>query len=99
MRTGRHILLAEDDPTDLLIYQRAFAKLSITNYNIVRDGVEAVEHLEGKGDYANRARYPFPQWLVLDLKMPRMTGSMFWSGCTTIPSAASCPQSCFPTLT
>lgn len=74
MRTGRHILLAEDDVTEIALYKRAFTKLSITSYSIVRDGVETIEYLQGVGIYADRDKYRFPQWLVLDLKMPRMTG-------------------------
>jgi len=40
----------------------------------VQDGVEAVAYLNGDGAYADRTLYPFPEVLLLDLKMPRMTG-------------------------
>jgi CheY-like chemotaxis protein len=30
--------------------------------------------LNGDGMYADRAKYPFPEVLLLDLKMPRMSG-------------------------
>jgi CheY-like chemotaxis protein len=36
--------------------------------------LEAIAYLNGEGIYADRARYPFPEVLLLDLKMPRMTG-------------------------
>lgn len=40
----------------------------------VEDGVSAVAWLAGQGAYGNRETHPFPDVLLLDLKMPRMTG-------------------------
>jgi CheY-like chemotaxis protein len=74
MRTAKPILVAEDDPDEIFIYERVFKKLNMTGARFVSDGVEAVRYLRGEGDYGDRRRYPFPQWVFLDLKMPRMTG-------------------------
>ncbi len=75
MSDGGTILLAEDDPDDVLITQIAFRKARLANpLEVVRDGEEAVAYLKGKGRYADRARYPFPVLLLLDLDMPRMDG-------------------------
>ena len=69
------ILLAEDLEDDILLIQRAFVAAKIaTPLHIVRDGEEAVEYLEGIGKYSNRAEYPLPDLLLLDLKMPKMDG-------------------------
>jgi CheY-like chemotaxis protein len=40
----------------------------------VADGQEAIDYLRGDADYADRARYPFPGLLLLDLKMPKVDG-------------------------
>jgi len=69
------ILLVEDEENDALLVKMAFQKNEIRNpVQWVRDGLEAVAYLNGDGIYANRSLYPFPEVLILDLKMPRMTG-------------------------
>jgi CheY-like chemotaxis protein len=69
------ILLVEDEENDGELVKLALKKNKISNpIQWVRDGLEAVAYLNGDGIYADRARYPFPQVLLLDLKMPRMTG-------------------------
>jgi len=71
----RVILLAEDDDDDVLLIEFAFKEAQIPNrLQVVRDGVEAISYLEGEGQYANRAEYPLPTLLLLDIKMPRKTG-------------------------
>jgi len=69
------ILLAEDDEDDILLVRRAFKDLGILNpLHVVRDGDEAMAYLKGVGEYSNRAEYPLPSLLLLDLKMPRIDG-------------------------
>ncbi len=69
------ILLAEDREDDIVVIRRAFDKGGISNpLFVVRDGEEAVQYLEGGGKFSNRAEYPLPDLLLLDLKMPRMDG-------------------------
>ena len=65
------ILLAEDSKDDAYLIQRAFNREGWeSELQVVRDGVEAIEYLEGAGRYANRSRFKFPDLLLLDLKMP-----------------------------
>ena len=75
MRTGT-ILLAEDDPNDVILFQRAMerASLSVDSLKVVRDGEKAISYLSGQGLYADRDLYPLPALLLLDLKMPRKSG-------------------------
>lgn len=40
----------------------------------VQDGDEVVAYLWGYGIYADRQKYPLPDLLIMDLRMPRMTG-------------------------
>src|SRR4051812_24918994 len=69
------ILVAEDDPNDVTLLELAIRKNGITApVNVVRDGEEAVEYLEGKGRYADRQKYPFPSVIITDVKMPRRDG-------------------------
>jgi CheY-like chemotaxis protein len=69
------ILLAEDREDDVLIMRQAFAKTNFPgSLFAVHDGEEAIEYLSGEGKYSNRAEYPIPALLLLDLKMPRKNG-------------------------
>ena len=69
------ILLVEDDENDAMLLKMAFERNGITNpVQWVRDGLEAVAYLNGDDGYADRTQFPFPEVLLVDLKMPRMTG-------------------------
>jgi len=69
------ILLVEDDSNDVFLMERAFNKARLANpLKVVRDGEEAISYLLGEGIYADRAEYPMPFMILLDLKMPRLSG-------------------------
>ena len=70
----RHILLVEDDPQcarlGMLVLEKIHPGIRVDH---VSDGVQALEYLEGRGEYAGRAPQP-PAVVLLDLKMPRLDG-------------------------
>ncbi len=69
------ILLVEDDPNDVLLIKRAFAKANISNpIQIASDGEEAMDYLAGEGSYSDRRHYPLSALILLDLKLPRRSG-------------------------
>ncbi|MGA9853190.1 MAG: response regulator [Gammaproteobacteria bacterium] len=69
------ILLAEDDQNDVMLVKRAFSKSRIINpIACVGNGEEAVAYLRGDGKYADRQQHPLPFMLLLDLKLPRLSG-------------------------
>ncbi len=69
------VLLAEDNEDHVLLIRRAFKRAGLLNpLHVVSNGEEAIEYLAGVGAYANRAEYPLPTLLLLDLKMPRKDG-------------------------
>src|SRR5436190_18491066 len=69
------VLHIDDDPNDTELLRAAtrHAKLKLELHN-VEDGDKAIAYLNGLGPYANRAHYPLPSLILLDLKMPRATG-------------------------
>jgi len=69
------ILLVEDDEDDILLLRRAFRNAHIANPLLeVRDGQAAIQYLSGEGDYGDRARYPIPFLILLDLRLPKLSG-------------------------
>jgi CheY-like chemotaxis protein len=69
------ILLAEDDANDFEIFSYALQQNGVpVNIQRVHDGEEAIRYLEGQFPFSNRSTYPFPDLIILDLKMPRLTG-------------------------
>lgn len=68
------MLFAEDDPDDKMLLEIALGKLGMRDYYIARDGVEAIEYLQGSGKFSDKLRFPTPSCLILDVNMPRMNG-------------------------
>ena len=69
------VLIVEDNPTDVMLIRRAFAKANVGNpLQIVNDGDAAVHYLAGDGAYGDRTQYPLPAVILLDLKLPRRSG-------------------------
>jgi len=66
------ILLAEDNPGDVRLTEKALEKGKIlNNLHVVEDGVEAMKYLRQEGEYADKPR---PDLVLLDLNMPRKDG-------------------------
>jgi DNA-binding response OmpR family regulator len=71
----RAILVMEDDENDAILLRRALKRLNVQNpVHIVVDGEEGIAYLTGAGQYSDRTAYPFPGFIVTDLKMPRRSG-------------------------
>jgi two-component system, response regulator len=69
------ILLVEDNPNDVELELRAFKKNNLANkVFVVRDGAEALDYLFGTGPYTNRQGYVRPKVILLDLKLPKISG-------------------------
>jgi CheY-like chemotaxis protein len=67
------ILLVEDDPGDVLLIREALAEQKVGNsLSVVSDGVMAMEYMRGEGEYAGMER---PELVILDLNLPRKSGS------------------------
>lgn len=69
------ILLVEDNEDDVFIMQNAVKRARMPNRLFVaEDGRKALNYLEGQGEFADRVRFPLPQLVLLDLKLPQLHG-------------------------
>lgn len=75
MNNASYVLLVEDNPDDEALTLRALHKNKVANEIVVtRDGVEALDYLFCTGAHADRDRNCLPQVVLLDLKLPKMSG-------------------------
>ena len=73
--TEKLILLVEDNPDDELLTLRALKKASVANrVEVVRDGAEALDFVFSRGKYADRDGAELPGLILLDLKLPKISG-------------------------
>jgi len=69
------ILVVEDDPAHVEIIRRNFEASRLANRLIsVEDGQAALDYLFRKGEYNNQAKYPMPNLILLDLRLPKVDG-------------------------
>ena len=80
MKTSRQpeegiVLLAEDREDDVILVRQGFAQAALNNpIYVVRNGEEAIQYLGGMEKYADREKFPIPDLMLLDLKMPKVDG-------------------------
>ena len=69
------ILLIEDNLLDIELTKEAFrdATMDVT-VNVVNNGRKALSYLLGTNEFIDRKKYPLPDLVLLDLKMPEISG-------------------------
>ncbi len=69
------VLLVDDSDDDRFLLRRLLKKHD--QFRIVAevcDGEQAIQYLSGHAIYSDREKHPFPDLMLLDLKMPKITG-------------------------
>jgi len=70
-----NILLVEDNEDHAELVLRSFEENRVANRIYwVKDGEEALEYLFQRGAYADRAKSPRPNLILLDLRLPKVDG-------------------------
>lgn len=73
--TDALLLLVEDSRTDEELTLRVLKKHNISQRVVVmRDGAEALDYLFMQGVHSQRSRAEMPQVVLLDLKLPKVSG-------------------------
>lgn len=88
---GKWILLAEDDPNDARLTQRALVDAKAPpDIVLARDGAEALDCLYHRGPFADHADAR-PCVVLLDLKMPKVNGLEVLRAIKNDPNLRSIP--------
>lgn len=92
MSETKYILYAEDDADDIFFMTRACKRVGLEKaLRTVRSGSEAIDYLSGKGEYAMRELHPMPDLVMLDLKMPEVSGFDLLKWIRSAPALAKLP--------
>jgi len=86
------ILFAEDSKDDAILTIRALTKSGFSNkLHHVADGAEALDFIFCRGNYALRNPKEFPNLILLDLKMPKVSGMEVLEQVKSNPETKSIP--------
>src|SRR5437763_14960 len=69
------ILQIEDDENDVLFLRIAMENAGVSHpLQVAKDGRQAIEYLSGTGKFSDRGSFPLPCLVLMDLKLPRLSG-------------------------
>lgn len=86
------ILFVEDSKDDAILTIRALTKSGFSNkLHHVADGAEALDFIFCRGNYVSRNPKEFPKLILLDLKMPKVSGMEVLEQVKSNPEIKSIP--------
>ena len=75
MKRKANILLVEDNQMDIELTLDAFRESRLDNdIQVVKTGETALDRILGRGEFADRNRFPLPDLILLDIKLPGISG-------------------------
>ena len=86
------ILLVEDDPAHYEIVRRNFEMSHLANRLLwVQDGQAALDYLYRKGEFNDPDKFPMPNLILLDLRLPKVDGLDVLKTLKSDPKLSSIP--------
>jgi CheY-like chemotaxis protein len=90
------VLIIDDDSSDQELIKTAFQKNGSRHcFQCVNSGREAIAYLKGDGAYSNRTEFPYPSFILTDLKMRDGDGFAVLEFLKTVPESAVIPTVVF----
>ena len=90
------ILLVDEDANDQAMIMRAFRQNGVTEpIQCVSSGDEAINYLKGDGKYSDRSLFPYPSFIMSDLKMPGGDGFSVLEHLRSVPEWSIIPTLIF----
>jgi DNA-binding response OmpR family regulator len=69
------ILHVEDEENDAFLFRHAMIRAGhLVPIQVATDGQMAIDYLKGEDSFSNRAEFPIPSLVLLDLKLPHVPG-------------------------
>jgi CheY-like chemotaxis protein/two-component sensor histidine kinase len=94
------VLYVEDEESDALFMERAFAEKGLASaLQVVGDGRAAIDYLSGAGKYGERSDFPLPTVVLLDLNLPQVPGFEVLRWMRNHPDFAATPVVVFSSST
>ncbi|HTO03188.1 MAG TPA: response regulator [Opitutus sp.] len=95
-KTHPTLLLIDDDPNDLFLLETAFEAAGLeAKIQPAVGGRAAIDYLSANGQYADRASYKLPDFVITDLKMPDVDGFEVLRFLKSVPELAFIPAVVF----
>lgn len=86
------ILAVEDNEDDAFALKRAFRRSDLEiDLHLIEDGKAAMDYLSGTGPFADRELHPIPRVILLDLKLPYLSGLEVLAEIRRAPALQSLP--------
>ncbi len=97
MKTKKITILAIDDSDDdQVLITRAFRQNGVTCViNWCNNGEQAIDYFKGEGEFSDRSRFPYPSFVMTDLKMPNGDGLLVLEYLKSTPELAIIPTVVF----
>ena len=74
MANRMFVLVGEKGAKEASEVAEVFRQFNDVTFHIAIGGDEVIQYLQGEGRFTDRNAYPFPSWMILNMRMPGLPG-------------------------